>query len=116
VASQPDKHGNDLLSQVKVRAGVGGLTAEQDELLLQAYRKGYRSFLASALDYNAKLDQYDLSQPSHSPRQSTDAKHPQSTDTPPDVVAYDTTVQDDLKEGQRGELWAAKTVSKKPMR
>tara|TARA_R110002049_G_scaffold237974_2_gene411133 strand:+ start:611 stop:1552 length:942 start_codon:yes stop_codon:yes gene_type:complete len=113
LARQPDEQGSDLLSRFKAHAGVRRLTAEQDELLMQEYRKGYRSFLASALEYNATLDQYDLTQPSHGSRQSTDAKHLQGTDTHPDVVAYDTTVQEYLTEGQRGELWAAKTVSEK---
>ncbi|SFN58910.1 Phage integrase family protein [Roseovarius lutimaris] len=113
LAAQPDEQGSDLLSQFKTRAGVGKLTAEQDELLLQEYRKGYRSFLALALEYNANLDQYDLTQPSHSTRQSTDAAHLQGADRQPDVVAYATTVHEYLTEGQRGALWAAKTISEK---
>jgi hypothetical protein len=81
VALQPDEQGSDLLSQFKARAGVDKLTAEQDDLLLQEYRKGYRSFLTSALEHNANLDQYDLTQPSHSTWRSTEAIQHQGTDS-----------------------------------
>lgn len=111
VASQPDEQGNDLLSQFKAHAGVGRLTSEQDELLLQEYRKGYRSFLVSALEQHTTFEQYTL-------KDETDAAVPVHNLSAPDslvveAVPYGAVVQEYLSEGQRGALWAAKTIIEK---
>jgi len=100
LAAQPDEQGSGLLSQFKARAGIGVLSAEHDRLLLQEYRKGYRSFLAAALEQHTSLEQYELIERTTT---SEDAK----------VVPYGAAVQEYLSEGQRGELWAAKTISEK---
>ena len=60
LAELPDEQGNVHLSQFKARAGIGTLIPEQDELLLQEYRKGYRSFLTAALEQHATFEQYDF--------------------------------------------------------
>ncbi len=62
LADQPDEQGNGLLSQFKARAGIGMLSTEHDELLLQEYRKGYRSFLTAALEQHATFAQYELNE------------------------------------------------------
>ena len=113
LAALPDEQGHGLLSQFKALAGVGTLTVEQDELLLQEFRKGYRSFLASAQQYCDTLDSYDLAPPNDSTQQSIDTTQLQGSDTRPKLIAYETSVHEYLTEGQRGELWAAKTISEK---
>ncbi len=107
----PDEHGKGLLSQFKARVGIGALPAEHDELLLQEYRKGYRSFLVAALEQHASLEQYDL----HVQPTSTSAACNPSTaaNETAKIVPYDAAVQEYLAEGQRGELWAAKTIAEK---
>lgn len=111
LAELPDEQGNDVLSQFKARAGIGTLTPEQDELLLQEYRKGYRSFLVAALEQHAAFEQYALKD---NPT-ATSSVHSVSTASSVlgDVVPYSVVVQEYLAEGQRGALWAAKTVSEK---
>jgi integrase len=110
VAKQPDAQGNDLLSQFKSGAGIGVLTAQQDELLLQEYRKGYRSVLAAALEQHATFEQYALNEKPVA--SSTNIPSPEAS-TEAEIVPYRVAVQEYLTEGQRGELWAAKTISEK---
>ncbi len=110
VAEQPDEHGNSLLSQFKAHAGIGTLSAGHHELLLQEYRKGYRSFLAAALEQHATFEQYALQEKSISPSVSNPSPE---AGTEAEAVPYQAAVQEYLAEGQRGELWAAKTISEK---
>jgi len=56
----PDEDGNGFLSQFRTRVGIGVLSAEQNEMLLQEYRKGYRNFLAAALEQHATFEQYEF--------------------------------------------------------
>jgi len=87
------------------------LSAEQDELLLQEFRKGYRSFLTAAQEHQATFGQYELHE--RSPAQLT-ANIPSTANSEgAETVPYQATVEDYLAEGQRGELWAAKTISEK---
>jgi hypothetical protein len=111
LADQPDEQGHDLLSQFKARAGIGPLAAEQDELLLQEYRKGYRSFLQAALEQHTTFEQYALKD--NSVATSSIHSVSEAGDVVADAVPYSVAVQEYLSEGQRGELWAAKTISEK---
>ncbi|MGB7244412.1 MAG: hypothetical protein WBC93_20290, partial [Sulfitobacter sp.] len=111
LAVQPHGKGDDLLSQFKAQAGIGNLAPEQGELLLKEYQKGYRSFLVAALEQLESFEHYalDSTPPSALPAQSPASQG--NTDT--EVVPYSVAVQEYLSEGQRGELWAAKTISEK---
>ncbi|MEH6644061.1 site-specific integrase [Sulfitobacter sp.] len=108
LALQPDQDGSDLLSRFKTLRGVRDLSTKEDALLLAEYRKGYRSLLEAALNYQTSLDDYEIE---NQPQTTRAAVIP--TDTLPEAVDYRMTVKDYMSEGQRGELWAAKTISEK---
>lgn len=80
-------------------------------MLLQEYRKGYRSFLIAALEQHATFEQYDFKE------RPSAAVAPNSLSTAgsavAEVVPYSIAVQEYLAEGQKGGLWVAKTISEK---
>ncbi len=112
-ANEPDDHGSTLLSQFKARAGIGDLSAGQDDMLLREYRKGYRSLLVAALNQHESLGIYELDRASSDVTAAPTNESTTSTNTDPEIVPYRVAVQEYMSEGQRGELWAAKTISEK---
>lgn len=87
------------------------LAPEQEQLLSQEYRKGYRSFLKAALDQHAIFEQYMLKDNLDA---TASAHSLPTTDTmATEAVPFSEVVQEYLSEGQRGHLWAAKTISEK---
>lgn len=113
LASLPDDQGNDLLGRFKALSGIGDLSVEKDALLLAEIQKGYRSFLVAALEYNGTLENYDIGQASTNATLKPTGPNPKPAEEEGEVVAYAVAMQDYLSEGQRGELWAAKTISEK---
>lgn len=113
LADQPDDHGNDLLGDFKARSGIPDLTAEQDVQLMAEIKRGYRSYYEAALNYHTTLDRYELTEPSHREVAPVPEQSPQASDTAVLEASYKDAVQEYMSEGQRGGLWAAKTISEK---
>ena len=113
LVDQPDDHGNDLLGRFKALSSVPQLTAGQEVQLRTEIKRGYRSFLDAALQYHASLDRYELSEPSNTATASVPEQSPIASYSAAPEATYKSAVQEYMAEGQRGGLWAAKTISEK---